>query len=40
MAVVAGGCGALLLIRWEDLAVLVTPVPSIRRSRLSRPGAG
>jgi hypothetical protein len=39
MAVVAGGCGALLLIRWEDLAVLVTPVPSIRRSRLSGPGA-
>jgi hypothetical protein len=32
MAVVAGGCLALLIVRWEDLAVLVTPVPSIRRS--------
>ncbi|HET7018612.1 MAG TPA: MauE/DoxX family redox-associated membrane protein [Streptosporangiaceae bacterium] len=26
MAVVAGGCLALLIVRWEDLAVLVTPV--------------
>jgi hypothetical protein len=32
MAAVGGGCLALLIIRWEDLAVLVTPVPSIRRS--------
>lgn len=33
MAVVAGGCLALMIIRWADLAVLVTPVSSIRRSR-------
>lgn len=35
MAVVAGACLALLIIGWEDLAVLVTPVPAIRRSRSS-----
>ncbi len=39
MAVVAGGCGALLIARWEDLAVLVTPVSSIRASRRTRAGA-
>ena len=39
MAVVAGGCLALLIIRWEDLAVLVTPVPSIRRSAQAGRGA-
>jgi hypothetical protein len=32
MAAVGGACLALLIIRWEDLAVLVTPVPSIRQS--------
>jgi hypothetical protein len=38
MAAAAGGCGALLIIRWEDLAVLFTPVPAVRRSRAAGRG--
>jgi hypothetical protein len=39
MAAGTGGCGALLIVCWEDLAVLVTPVPAIRRSRAAGRGA-